>query len=490
VKSAPGARLWAPPLAAVLAATALLARRTVPVGWVGHDTFPIVLTSRVASWADLARLVSRELMDGLYTADFYRPLFGLSIAIDHALWGLDARGYQITSVLLYGAGGWVVFLLARRLLGPDAVFGPLVATVAYLAHPSHIEVVPVPARRPDLLCWLFAGLALWLQRSGTRRSAWLAAGAGFLAMMSKETGLLVPLLALLAALVLDPAGRRVERLRNGFRSTAPLWFALALAVAIRFAVLGGIGGHGETVRGASLDRIPSALLAVWALLVAPQPVAAAGVVGSPWVAAWSAVFVPAAALVLARGSWRNAAVAACWLAATAGLYAVAGGIQVWYLVLPLACFALLLGAAAESARSARRHGGASRAAGAVLLLAVAVLLVWQGRYSPLVLPYDGWERAARAGDAFREEIDRRVAAAPEGTVVQAPPRPDWLPVEPGTASLRGASILAPYSVEAWLSLRFPSRRFRVTPDPSDRAGPGETLVVTDRILPGFDARRR
>lgn len=482
------------PVLVLLAATLLMARRVLSVGWVGHDTFPIVLTSRVASLGDLGRIFSRELMDGLYTADFYRPVFSLSIALDHALWGIAPRGYQVSSVLLYGAGGGVVFLLARRLCGRDAVLGPWVALIAYLLHPSHIEVVPVPARRPDLLCWLFVGIALWLQRSRSRGAAIVSTLAGLLAMMSKETALLVPGLALVAAFVLDEDGGAAERMRRAFRSTVPLWAALGVAVAIRVAVLGGIGGHGETVRGASLERIPSAILAVWALLVAPQPVTAVGVVGSPWVATWSVAFLVALTLAIvpkaARERWRNVAVPGVWLLAFAGLYALAGGIQVWYLLLPLACFAILLGAVVEAALSIRPLGALPRAAGWGLLLSVSFLLVWQARYSPLLIPYDGWDRAARAGAEFREELDRRIASAPEGATVPAPPVPDWLPAEPGRASLRGASILAPYSVEAWLGLRFPSRRFRVTTDPSERPALGETLVVADRTLPGFEGGRR
>lgn len=466
-----GARLFGPPLALAILATALLARQTLPVGLVGHDTYPVLLTS-----GDLGT----ELMAGRYTADFYRPVLNLSVALDRAVFGLDATGYQVISVLLFGSGGFVVFLVARRLLGPSSLLGPLAATAAYLLHPSHIEVVPVVARRADLLCWLFAGLALALQPSIPGRKALLAAVAGFLAMMSKEAGLLVPGLAFVTVLLLSEGSGLGARLRASFRATLPLWIALGLALAIRLAVLGGIGGHGESVRGASLERIPSAMLAVWALLVEPQPVRAADVVGSPWVVLWSIVFAAGLAVAAfareARPAFRAGAVAFLWLVFLAATYALAGGIQAWYLLLPAASFSILLGAAVEGAAALRVRFRAA----ALLAAAVAILLVWQGRYSPLLLRYDAWDEATRATAGYLEPLGLRVEGATPGSAVLGGTLPDWIPVKPGAPSVRGASVLGPYSVEAWLELRFPGRALRVSSDPEDAPAPGEVLVRVAR----------
>lgn len=467
-----GARRFGPPLALAILATALLARQTLPVGLVGHDTYPVLLTS-----GDLGT----ELMAGRYTADFYRPVLNLSVALDRAVFGLDATGYQATSVVLFGAGGFVVFLVARRLLGPASLLGPLAATGAYLLHPSHIEVVPVVARRADLLCWLFAGLALAIQPSIPGRKALLAAVAGFLAMMSKEAGLLVPGLAFVTVLVLSEGSGLGARLRASFRATLPLWIALGLALAIRLAVLGGIGGHGESVRGASLERIPSAMLAVWALLVEPQPVRAADVVGSPWVVLWSILFAAGLAVAAfareARPALRAGAVAFLWLVFLAATYALAGGIQAWYLLLPAASFSILLGAAVEGASAARR----ARPRGAPLLVAaIAALLLWQGRYSPLLLRYDAWDEATRATAAYLEPLGSRVEGAAAGATIEGGTLPDWIPVKVGAPSVRGASVLAPYSVEAWFELHFPGRGLRVSSDPEDAPAPGEVLVRVAR----------
>ena len=483
-----GVRLAVPLACAIALATALTARRALPVGFVGQDTWPILLTSRVASADDLRRVLSRELMDGRYAGNFYRPAFSLTIAVDHALWRLDPRGYHLASALLYGAGGLVVFLVARRLLGAGAVLGPSLAAAIYLLHPAHVEVVAVPARRPDLLCWLFGGLALALPtaRSGGLRS--LAAVLAFLAMMSKEAGLLVPGFAFVAAWFASEAASASVRIRDAVRGTWPQGVALVAALAVRFAVLGGVGGHGSSVREATLDRVPNAVLALWALLVEPQPVIAAGVAGSPFVVGWSALLVVAIVVLarrpetldLLRGAWAPL----LWLLTLAATYALSGGLQPWYLVLPLACFALALGALAQAALRLPRT--ASIAVTTLLILVVAK----EVRYSPLIVRYDAWEVATREGNAFLEDLGRCVEAARPGERVEAPPIPSWVPARPGEPGVRGASVLAPYSVQAWLELRYPDLRTRVVRDRSDSPAPGEILVVIDRVREGFELAGR
>src|SRR6266508_42520 len=54
----------------------------------------------------------------------YIPLTWLSFGVDHAVWGMDPRGYHLTSVLLHALNAALVFLVARRLLGGESVTAP------------------------------------------------------------------------------------------------------------------------------------------------------------------------------------------------------------------------------------------------------------------------------------------------------------------------------------------------------------------------------
>jgi hypothetical protein len=102
----------------------------------------------------------------------WHPLTWISHAVDYAVWGLNAFGHHLTSILLHTATTFAVFLLAARLLeigentssenGHAAFLNErsilLAGTVTSLLfglHPLHVESVAWAAERKDLLCALF-----------------------------------------------------------------------------------------------------------------------------------------------------------------------------------------------------------------------------------------------------------------------------------------------------------------------------------------------
>ena len=89
-----------------LVAAGLTFARTARIGFVGHDNYPILIASRIRSWADFVGTFTEPLMDGRYAGEFYRPLLNLSFAVDHALWGTAAWGFQLTNAILFAGCGW------------------------------------------------------------------------------------------------------------------------------------------------------------------------------------------------------------------------------------------------------------------------------------------------------------------------------------------------------------------------------------------------
>jgi hypothetical protein len=99
-------------VAVVMGVAGMVFAQTRSFGLLGMDTYPVILTSRVESWADFWRTFSEKLMDGLYPGgDFYRPLLNLSFTIDYALWGLRPLGYQLSNVLLFAGCGLALYTL-------------------------------------------------------------------------------------------------------------------------------------------------------------------------------------------------------------------------------------------------------------------------------------------------------------------------------------------------------------------------------------------
>ena len=86
------------------------------------------------------------------------PLATLSHTLDCELFGLNAWGHHLTSVLLHAAASIALFLVLRQMtseLWPSAFVAMLFAI-----HPQHVESVAWVAERRDVLSGLFFMLAL------------------------------------------------------------------------------------------------------------------------------------------------------------------------------------------------------------------------------------------------------------------------------------------------------------------------------------------
>jgi protein O-mannosyl-transferase len=111
-----------------------------------------------------------------FHCNYWAPFTWLSLAVDHALWGLDPAGFHLTNVVLHAANAALVVLLALRLLsrpgGMDAATGAersarrpdLLAAAAFAAllfsvHPLRVESVAWVTERKDVLSLFFGLLA-------------------------------------------------------------------------------------------------------------------------------------------------------------------------------------------------------------------------------------------------------------------------------------------------------------------------------------------
>jgi hypothetical protein len=190
----------------------------------------------------------------LETSNYYRPVVLFSWVLEQALgtrldalfpgWRPTTPGLMhLTNLLTHAATTGFVLLLAERLLRslPLGRVGALLAAAWFAVHPVHVEAVAWIAGRCDLLSTLFALIATWCAARSVERGGWLgysAAGVAFLAaLLSKETALVLPLLApiyLLAAsrIGVAPVPRRRDWIRLGLAGAV----ALAAYVSLRLAV--------------------------------------------------------------------------------------------------------------------------------------------------------------------------------------------------------------------------------------------------------------
>ncbi len=173
-------------------------------------------------WDDDAYVVQNPLLtapDGLWRIWFslhyqsqYFPLTYTTLRIEHALWGLDARGYHFVNVLLHAANALLVWRLLRRL----AVPGAWLAAAIFALHPVQVESVAwiTELKNTQSTCFYLLALLAWiafLARTGADRWRFYAAAllCGALALFSKTTACTLPAaMALIMWLRKEPGGWR------------------------------------------------------------------------------------------------------------------------------------------------------------------------------------------------------------------------------------------------------------------------------------------
>lgn len=239
--------------------------------------------------------------------NFYRPMQSLTYMLCYGLSGLSPWGFHLVSVLLHGA----VVLLAYRLLLRLDVAGPVALAAAglFAVHPVHTESVTWVAGVPDVLCAGFYLLALYLYWGWRSRLSPLspvslagAAVAYFLALLSKEMALTLPVLVLALEWLYR---KRPEAARGsaGLQALGSFAAVTGLYIFIRWQVLGFFATTLNAFSLGSFDLLCLRLIFVWDythLALVPIPLSAyhsvrlSGLAGDPRVCGGMLVSVAAA----------------------------------------------------------------------------------------------------------------------------------------------------------------------------------------------------
>ena len=203
----------------------------------------------------------------------YQPLAWMTLGADYLVWGMNATGYHLTSLLLHATGAALLFAVLRALLlrcGAERPEGAAAAGALFWAiHPLRVESVAWATERRDVLCGVFFLLSLWAylrmaseREQGGRWARWLAlAVLAFAAsLLSKALGIMLPFVLL----VMDVFPLR--RFRKGARLGVLLEKLPFLALAAAdFAVMILAMGHIQQLRPggpAPLDRLAQASFGV------------------------------------------------------------------------------------------------------------------------------------------------------------------------------------------------------------------------------------
>lgn len=254
--------------------------------------FAPALRAGFVSWDDGLTVTDNFAIRGLSAANLrwmwstshaghYQPLAWLSLALDHALFGLsapdftEAWGFHATNLLLHAGGALALFalaaaLLARALGGAAAspralLLAAAFAALAHAVHPLRCESVCWITERRDVLSAPFFLLALWAYLRAAPQGPVRALEPRWLALCA---------LCAVAALGLAAASLSLADPRQlALRGPGVAGLALALALLAVSAVAAARG-----VDPAGARRRPAWLLAAAGLLLVSLCAKAWGIV--------------------------------------------------------------------------------------------------------------------------------------------------------------------------------------------------------------------
>ena len=225
------------------------------------------LRNGFVSWDDERNFVENPIFRGLgfdqlrwmwttFHMGHYVPLSWMTLGADYVMWGMNPKGYHLTSLLLHAANAVVVYFLARAVFertgssSPNEAQLPVVLAAGFSAllfavHPLRVESVAWATERRDVLSALFyfSSILVYLRSRDTpvaRRSYWISLTLFLAALLSKATSMSLPAVLLILNVYplrrLGPgAGWTDARARRVYLELAP--FALLAAATAGLSIV-------------------------------------------------------------------------------------------------------------------------------------------------------------------------------------------------------------------------------------------------------------
>jgi protein O-mannosyl-transferase len=214
---------------------------------------------------DVGKMFSENMIAGAgMTTNYYRPVLLLTYAIDYKIWGLNSFGFNLVDILLHILNAWLIFVLLYFLLSLLKNFNtprPAAAAVhpsrevnifwlaflpalIFLVHPLNTEVVDYVSARADSLFSFFLLLALIFYFNFSRTAEmekriinYSAAAVFFiLSLLTKETAVILPVLAVLLEFVFLSVSSGRRKLKEIVKKIWPLFGILAIYLILHFTV--------------------------------------------------------------------------------------------------------------------------------------------------------------------------------------------------------------------------------------------------------------
>ncbi len=220
------------------------------------DEFLIVKNRFIRSFEYLPQIFTLPSGAGANRIDnFYRPIQIFSYLIIYKLFGLSNFAFHFLNVFLHVLNAIILYVILKKLFNNRVAF---LTALFWAIHPVHTEAITYMSGTADPLSFLFMLIAFLNYLSFKEKSSikHLIISVIFftLALMSKETAIIFPLVLLLyEKFILLKKQKRIKfsSMIRSFLFTTPLFFVSAIYFILRLTVL----NFGNTLNLYSTENI-------------------------------------------------------------------------------------------------------------------------------------------------------------------------------------------------------------------------------------------
>jgi len=256
----------------VLLLTAIVFAGTLRFDFV-YDDFPQILFNPfIRAWHFVPQYFVSSVgkqMSPFAPGNYYRPLFLVLLRASYSVFAKGPLGWHLVALVLHLLVTWLVYVLVKRMTGQFTL--AWLSALIFGVHPIHHEVIAwVSATTESLFAIMFlAAFLAYLQSREKARPFWTAVSCSLyvLALLSKETGIVLPLLVFAydwigyAPAQGEPRPEYARRFKSSFGAAAVYLPIAFLYLFVRNRILAGLGHSLAPVSfGTWLLTLPSILV--------------------------------------------------------------------------------------------------------------------------------------------------------------------------------------------------------------------------------------
>ncbi|MBI4681042.1 MAG: hypothetical protein HY753_07570, partial [Nitrospirae bacterium] len=253
-------------VAIIIAVSLGVYANTLSNGFVYDDNMQVLNNSWIKDIRHLPDIffssVSSFLEDRPPSVYYYRPMMYLIYTVEFYLFGLNPWWWHLVNIIFHAMNSIMVFLISSGLLSRSSslsrhdslslssntmyLFPAFIAAILFIVHPINTEAVAWISAVPELSFTLFCLLAFYFYmkssaqglESGVTPSYLLSATFFFLALLSKETAIILPALILAYDYYLRPPVKQpFGMFYTLFNRYLPYIFVIGIYFSLRIYVL-------------------------------------------------------------------------------------------------------------------------------------------------------------------------------------------------------------------------------------------------------------